>query len=328
MRELVANFPQQLEEAYQIGQSTTLNITPRKFDNVIICGLGGSGIGGKIFSDYLRNQLSIPVIVNNEYDIPAFVSENTLAIVASYSGNTEETLSSINYLFEAKATIACITSGGEVKAIAESKNLPKIEIPGGMPPRACLGYSLVQFFFLFHAYGLITDQALEEIKNCASYLKQNTASIEKEALKVANQIGTKIPVIYCTKRYEGVAIRFRQQINENSKGLAWHHIIPEMNHNELVGWTSKNEDLVNVMFHDDEDLERNKVRMEFTKNVTAPFVSSQIDIHTQGSNLLEKFMYLIHLGDWVSVQIAEQKNIDPVEVNIITQLKNQLSSFE
>lgn len=328
MRELVASFDLQLKKAIEIGENASISPISKNFNNIIICGLGGSGIGGKILQDYLRDKINIPLIVNNEYDIPAFVDKNTLAIVSSYSGNTEETLSALNQLLTKDAHVVCITSGGKLKEIATEKNLSIIEIPGGMPPRACLGYSFVQYFYYFKAFGIISEEIITELKNALSYLKTNTLSIEQEALEIAHKIHTKIPVVYSSKKYEGVAIRFRQQINENSKGLAWHNVIPEMNHNEIVGWTAKNNNLVNIYFYDDEDHPQNIIRMDYTSEVANPLVAELVKIKVKGNSLLEKMMYLIHLGDWISVQIAEQKQIDPVEVDVITRLKEKLSSVE
>ena len=137
----------------------------------------------------------------------------------------------------------------------------------------------------------------------------------------------KIPVIYADANYEGIAVRFRQQINENSKMLCWHHVIPEMNHNELVGWTTKNDDLAVVIFRNDDDYFRTQKRMEVNKTVFEKYTSTIIEIYSKGNSQLEKAMYLLHLGDWVSYLIAEKKGIDVVEVDVITHLKNELAKI-
>jgi glucose/mannose-6-phosphate isomerase len=136
----------------------------------------------------------------------------------------------------------------------------------------------------------------------------------------------KIPVIYCLGATEGVAIRFRQQINENSKMLCWHHVIPEMNHNELVGWTEKNEDLAVCVLRTSFDYERNLKRLDINKTVISRFTSTVFEIMGQGSTPLVQALYLIHLTDWISCYIADLKNIDPVEVKIIDYLKSELGA--
>ena len=135
----------------------------------------------------------------------------------------------------------------------------------------------------------------------------------------------KIPVIYTTTYKEGIAIRFRQQINENSKMLCWHHVFPEMNHNELVGWTEKNENLAIVIFRDKEDYSRNQTRIEISKKIIAKYTPNSIEIYAKGKSETEKAIYLIHLGDWVSFFLAELKGVDSVEVSVINHLKAQLA---
>ncbi len=149
----------------------------------------------------------------------------------------------------------------------------------------------------------------------------------KNDKKVAEILHDKFPIIYAESSFEGVCIRFRQQINENSKKLCWHHVIPEMNHNELVGWTTKNDDLAVVLFRNDNDYFRTQKRMEVNKTVFEKFTSTIIEIHSKGNSQLEKAMYLLHLGDWVSYLLAEKKGIDVTEVDVITYLKDELAKI-
>ena len=140
MEQLIANFPKQLEEAIEIGRATKLNFNGKVFHNVVVSGLGGSGIGGTIAAEVVSEEATTPIIINKDYFLPAFVNENTLVVISSYSGNTEETLNAMRQALEKKATVACISSGGKVIEIAKEKNLQHIIVPGGMPPRSCLGY--------------------------------------------------------------------------------------------------------------------------------------------------------------------------------------------
>ena len=149
MNELVARFPQQLSEAIAIGKGYKFISTGKAdISNVILTGLGGSGIGGSIVQNYVFNKLKVPFIVNKDYFLPAFVSSTSLVIVSSYSGNTEETIAAMKQAIKAKAQIVCITSGGEVQKMAEKRGIDCILLPGGMPPRSCVGYSLVQVLYV------------------------------------------------------------------------------------------------------------------------------------------------------------------------------------
>lgn len=324
MKNLVENFPKQLTEALQIAQGSKLS-PGKNIQNVLITGLGGSGIGGTIAAELANKQSSVPVLVSKDYFIPSFVNENTLVIVSSYSGNTEETLSAMQLAVEKKAQIVCITSGGKVKELAEKHKFDLIVIPGGNPPRSCLGYSLVQVLCVLESKHILSFNYKNQIEEAISLLNNEKEEIKKQAQGFAEKLFKKIPVIYCLGGTEGVAIRFRQQINENSKMLCWHHVIPEMNHNELVGWAEKNENMAVCILRTDFDYERNLRRLEINKEVIAKYTSTLFEIHGKGSTPLVQALYLIHLTDWVSCYIADLKNIDPVEVKIIDFLKSELS---
>lgn len=327
MKTLIEDFGKQLKEAIDIAGSA--NLTPKKnIQNVVISGLGGSGIGGTIMWDLISETCPAPVIINKDYSLPGFVNTNSLVIISSYSGNTEETIQALNEAIEKKAQIICVTSGGKVEEIAKSEKFDIIKIPGGNPPRSCIGYSLVQLIKIFSHYNLAPNSLLNDVKKSIDLLNNETDTIKNLASETANKLHNKIPVIYSLGSSEGVCVRFRQQINENSKMLCWHHVLPEMNHNELVGWATKNENIAVITFKTNYDSERTKKRYEVCKPIFEKYCYTVIDIKAKGNSKTEQFFYLIHLGDWISLFLAELKNIDPVEVNIIDHLKNELSKFK
>ena len=327
MKKLIEDFSMHLKQALEIGNAANLKPASSTIQNVLICGLGGSGIGGTIISQLIGKESQVPIIVNKDYDVPGFINAQTLIILCSYSGNTEETIMMLDKLKDSGGEIACVTSGGELAAIAKERQYNLIEIPGEMPPRAALGYSLPQLFFLLHHYGIIDNLFIQQINSAVDLLDKEEKSIQHEARNLAEVLHNKIPVIYSDAWFEGVAVRFRQQINENSKMLCWHHSIPEMNHNELVGWKKKNEDLAVVILRNSSDFFRTQKRMEINKSVFANYTSNIHEIHSQGTNDLERSLYLIHFGDWVSSYLADIQNIDSVEVNVITHLKGELAKI-
>ena len=209
--------------------------------------------------------------------------------------------------------------------IAAAKGYDHIRIPGGLPPRACLGYSLPQLFFVLHHFGLIGAHYLEQFKAAAVQLDAEEADIVKRAGDATKLLFNKIPVIYSVAGYEGVAVRFRQQINENSKELCWHHVVPEMNHNELVGWKGERDNLAVVILRNEDDYERSQTRIGINKEIMAKCNPTILELHSKGNTRLERSLYTIHLTDWISVLLAELKNIDPVEVKVIDYLKGELS---
>lgn len=327
MKDLVQNFTNQLRESANIAGKAIVSKN-NSFNNVVITGLGGSGIGGVIVSELISDSCPIPVMACSDYFLPEFVNEKTLVIVSSYSGNTEETLSAMQQAIAKKASIACVTSGGKVLEMAKAGQMDFIEIPGGFPPRSCIGYSLVQLIKILVVKGLAPESLLNEVQSSIALLDAENGNIKKEAQEIAQKLHTKIPVLYSLGSCEGVVVRFRQQINENSKMLCWHHRFPEMNHNELVGWATRDENIAVVTMRSSFDYERTVKRYEFCKPIFEANSSAVIDIVAKGKNKLEQVFYLINIGDWISCYLADLKGIDPVEVKVIDRLKAELSKVK
>jgi glucose/mannose-6-phosphate isomerase len=325
MKELILNFPTQLQEALIIGQNYRFIAPAKDFSNVVLTGLGGSGIGGSIVQNYVFDKLSVPFVVNKDYFLPAFVNSRSLVIVSSYSGNTEETISAMQQAVKARATIVCITSGGKIAELAKKKKLDCILLPAGMPPRSCIGYSMVQVLFTLWHSGLIHDDLPKEIRATIKLLKADERDIKSKARAIAKKLYGKLPVIYSSSAFEGVAVRVRQQLNENSKVLAMQNVIPEMNHNELVGWKDKDASKAVIFLKDEGDYERVKTRFQINKQVIRKCTPNIIEINAKGKSYWEKVFYFIHLTDWVSVILADLRKQDATEVNVIDFLKKELS---
>lgn len=324
MKNLVEGFTKQLQEALDIANSAVLT-KKNNIQNIVVTGLGGSGIGGTILSELVQSECPIPIVINKDYFLPEFINSNSLVIISSYSGNTEETLSAMKQAIDKNAQIVCVTSGGEVHAIADRYKFDTIIIPGGHPPRSCIGYSLVQLIKIVQFNGFVKTDLLSQVQATITLLDNEREAIKVESSIIAKKLLNKIPVIYSLGSCEGAAVRFRQQINENSKMLCWHHTLPEMNHNELVGWTEKNDSLAVVTFRTSFDYARTIKRYEICKELFTKYSHSVTDITAKGTSKVEQFFYLINIGDWISCYIADLKNIDAVEVNVITNLKNELA---
>ncbi|MCW3078555.1 MAG: Bifunctional phosphoglucose/phosphomannose isomerase [Bacteroidetes bacterium] len=326
MKELVQNFTAQLKESKEIASKAMISQSAN-IHNILITGLGGSGIGGTLVMELISDTCKVPITINKDYFLPAFVNENTLVIISSYSGNTEETLSAMQQAISKKAQVACVTSGGKVMELAKQHKFDCIEIPGGKPPRSCIGYSLVQLIKVLVAKGFAPQSLLTDLDNTITLLDKENTAIKTESEAIAKKLFNKIPVIYSLGSCEGAAVRFRQQINENSKMLCWHNVFPEMNHNELVGWTTKNDNISVITFHTSFDYARTKKRYEVCKPLFEKYSNSVTDITAKGTSKLEQFFYLINMGDWISCYLADLKGIDPVEVNVIDHLKGELAKF-
>ena len=324
MKEYVAEFTDQLNASLDIASEFEWKNIP-DFDNILICGLGGSGIGGTILSNLIDDHCSVPIVSSKDYSIPGFVGENTLVIACSYSGNTEETLEALNEAVTRQAHIACISSGGALAAAAADRNWPIIELPGGIPPRAALAYSLIQLFKLASVLELTSEDWEEEVRNAIKYLDEHDDQISTTARQLAESMSAKTPVIYSSGWLEGVAVRWQQQINENSKKLAWTNVYPEMNHNELVGWRNENHDLAVVFLTSNFDHDRVVRRMELTESVYVKYTPHIHHCKAEGDSMIEQALYLIHLGDWMTVHMADITGADAIEVDVIDWMKGELA---
>lgn len=327
MKGLIEDFTNHLAKSIEICNNTKLKPSNKKIESVLICGLGGSGIGGTVVSQIVSNDANTPIVINKDYKIPAFVSQNTLIICSSYSGNTEETLEMLAQAEAKGAEIVCVTSGGKLQEIAKAKNYNLITIPSGHPPRAAFGLAFPTLFAFLNHYKVTNVNYFAQFALSITNINNDEKNIITEAKKITEKLYKKIPVIYSDAWFEGVSIRFRQQINENSKMLCWHHVIPEMNHNELVGWTEKNENLAVIIFRNEDDYFRTQKRMEINKTIIGKYTSTIIEAYSKGTSRLERSLYLIHLGDWISYFLAEKNGVDVTEVNVITHLKNELSKL-
>lgn len=326
MKDLIESFPEQLVKGLEIAKNAKLNPAKNTFKNIVITGLGGSGIGGTIVSDLIRSICPYPITINNDYTLPAFVDSESLLIVSSYSGNTEETLSAMKKGLEKGAEVACITSGGAVLELAKVHGLNVIVVPDGFPPRSCLGYSLIQQCRLLSHYGahLLNYESL--VSKSINLIKSEITDIQQKAKELANALHNKTGVLYAEARFEGLITRVRQQLNENSKALCWHHVLPEMNHNELVGWGGGKSEYHVVLFRSSLDHERTAKRMDLAEEI----ISQKTNVTTvwaKGDSQLEMTLYLNSIGDWTSWYLSELNGVDAIEIDVINYLKSQLAKF-
>jgi glucose/mannose-6-phosphate isomerase len=218
-----------------------------------------------------------------------------------------------------------LTSGGILLAKAKELGLDYIQVPNtGQPPRACLGYSFVQQLVILKYFGFAPANCIEQVKKGITSLENAQNLLRKEAQVAAKKMHNKFPVIYTTGRMEPVGLRFRQQLNENAKILCVHHSVPEMNHNELVGWREQSGDFVAMIFRSADNTERNRIRIDTCKEIIGQYAEI-IEFSCLGESLIEQALYGVHYGDWISYEMAVLREIDPVEVKAIDLLKGRLA---
>lgn len=328
MHDLIRDFPDHLTEALAIGRKAVLGKADPAYTNVVVTGLGGSGIGGRIAAQAVADQAICPIEVFSNYYLPAYVGKGSLVIACSYSGNTEETLAAMQQALDRGARVVCITSGGTMLETAKAKGLDHIVIPGGNPPRTMLAYSLTQQFFILKHFGIFNGDFQTSLERVAARLKKDRSAISEAGRHLAGKLHGKRAIIYSEAATEAVSIRFRQQLNENSKELCWHHAIPEMNHNELVGWAGGDAHMSIVIFRHTDDHPRSQMRMEINKEVFARYTPHIEEVWSKGEDRLERQLYLVHLGDWASWHLAELKGVDATEIGVINMLKGKLAEVK
>lgn len=328
MKKLIEGFTQQLTHALRIGQAVDMMRQGTDIRNVLITGMGGSGIGANLVESLTFGRVPIPITVCKGYNIPQFVSPHTLFIACSYSGNTEETLAAIEKAMLKRAHIICITSGGKMLELAKEYNFFYVQIPDNIPSqRASIGYMIVSLLYALYHTNLIGAAFIKETENAVEYLDRGEKAIQSEAEIIAKKLKGKLPFIYCDGRLHAMATRFQQQLNENAKQIAHVNTFPEMNHNELVGWRFPENILSQaqvVYLYSDHDHQRVEKRLEICREIFEKKSSSIIDIVAEGASLLEQYYYLIHLTDWISYFLAKENQVDPDAVEAIDFLKSEL----
>lgn len=328
IKQLIENIPNQIRRAVEIGKNISFTRSQKPIQNIVIAGLGGSGIAGNILENLAYSHLAQPITVCKTYQLPAFVNENTLLIISSFSGNTEETLSALHEGLAKKAKIFCQTSGGEIAQIAQKQALDHVLLPVEAPcPRQHLAYSLVQLFFVLKGYGLWQVDFEQSLQEFLSIIDKENLQILAQAQEIAKYFFQKIPLVYGDNSLLGILTRFQQQINENAKQFCHINIFPEMNHNELVGWGLPASYYQNfAVLYMRTPAEHPQVSRRF--EICRPIFEQKapvLVVYPKGSEAICQTFYYLYLTDWVSWFLSELNQVDAFEINVINFLKNELA---
>ncbi len=325
-RQIILDSVKQLDE--EMIFYNELNLTRRPFDKIIICGMGGSALSGEFFPYFESEEFSplipnVPVLLHRSYDLPPEATQNSLIICSSYSGNTEEPLSSFFKAQEQNLEIAGITCGGQLSELFQKHKIPWVKIPkNSIPPRISLGYQLNGLIKIFMAYGLLMSSAQNEILNISK--KIEPGQLENEAKSKCGKLANKIPVIYSSDNNGLISRIWKIQFNENTKIPAFFNVFPELNHNEMAGWT-KNLGAFSFLFlRDNDDLPQIQKRMELTGEFLkkAGYEVSFVDLNK--GNALEQLFWGLSFGNWLSYYLALYYGIDPTPIEIVEEFKKKL----
>ncbi len=328
--DVIVNSFSQIEYVKSL-EEPKINFSAKETNAVVVCGLGGSAIGGDLFYNFFNSDLNVPYFVNRNYSLPSFVDENSLVVLSSYSGNTEETLSAAAKAKEIGAKIICLTSGGKLKEFAEENGYPYLLLKKGFQPRYALYLNFFTLIKIFQTVGLISEQN-DFFENAISLLREKSEEFKSEnslPFKFAESLVGFIPVIYSVDNVtSAVGLRLKGQFNENSKSHAFHNILPEFNHNEIVGWETFNEKNFRakaIFIYEGTYHSQIKKRIEISSELIKKANAEILTITSEQKSLKLRLLEMVYFGDWVTYFLALLRGKDPSEIDNIYYLKNKLA---
>jgi glucose/mannose-6-phosphate isomerase len=313
------------ENKIDIDSSYTKNI-----NNIVVAGMGGSAISGDLLKPFLLDELQIPLFVNRDYVFPKFSDNKTLVIISSYSGNTEEAISCFKEAVKNDCKVIAVSTGGWIKTFADENNFPCVNLKAGFQPRFALGVSFFTLLKILQSVELIPSQ--DEVVNEITLLWKNKgieySGEENIALKHAEELTGFIPLIYSSANFEAIGYRLKCQFNENSKLHAFNNVIPELNHNEIIGWETFQDKQLNaklITIVDNDCHPQILKRFEITKELAQKSGVDIIVLKSNEENIKVRIMDLIFLGDWITYYVAVLRGFDPSEIDYIRELKQRLA---
>lgn len=337
MLDKVLSIPDQIEETWSGVGDFDLS-RPDKESPLVICGMGGSAIGGLLLRDLISEDSPVALHIESGYTLPSFAGRDTTVVCVSYSGNTEEVLSTFRNALLVGCPLAVVTSGGSLESEAERAGIPVCRVPGGIPPRAAIGHLLTSLLRIASNCGLcqVDDdeigKAVHKARKLARKYSLEAEASENKALQLAKRLYGKIPLIYSgSGLLAGMSYRWKCQFNENSKSMAFSNVFPELGHNEVMGWECPEklrEDLFLIMLRDCEDHHRVQKRMDVTYSILESLAGGAVMIDSEGGQgregRLARLLSVLLLGDFASVYLAVEYGKDPTPIEKIEKIKQDL----
>ena len=335
MYDLTVAFPDQCRQALAVAREVDFGPAVAQAKLAALTGLGGSAAGGDLVRCLFEDQAGVPFLVNRDYELPNFVGVGDVVFATSYSGNTEETLSAYEHAKRLGARLVVVTSGGRLAELARQDGNTLVVIPGGQPPRTALGFMTVPVIAACEAMRFLPEQPHERayalLEECARDWGVDTPFEQNEAKQLAQALHGKLPILYGLGGWQAlVANRWKGQINENSKNMAFANAFPELNHNEILGWVKAGEQGVAswVVVYLESGQETQKIRTR--GRVTEELIRDLAAVHrvrARGESLYERLLSLTYLGDFVSIYLASLNGVDPENIDSINILKAELSKI-
>lgn len=324
LRQVILDFPKQ----FKVGFDAAKNTKPKgKFKALAVSGMGGSALPVDILKVYLsEKEVDLKVFQNRGYKLPAEAYENALNFFNSYSGGTEETLASLEEALKNKLPSVGFSAGGKLINLCQKNSLPYAVLPAGIQPRCATGYFFAAMLQVLINAGIVEDES-EKIVRSAEKIVKNMSELEEQGKKIARRLAEKTPLIYASEKFGKLAMIWKIKLNENAKTPAFWNVFPELNHNEMVGFTLPQAKFHIVNLIDKADHPQNIKRMEITAKLLEGKGIETTFVEIEGSNVFEKIFSTLLIGDWASYHLALKYNQDPTPVQMVEDLKKLLAQL-
>jgi glucose/mannose-6-phosphate isomerase len=334
----VCGLPEQLAAAHETASVVAPEAFPdaSRFRNIVVCGMGGSGIAGDVIAAAFNDEVPLPIVVLKQYRVPAFVGPDTLVFALSYSGDTEETVSMASAAVECGASLVAVAKGGALAQVASQSGGLHLSCPDGFLPRAAIGALVGPLAVALFRMGLAPGahanlvRAQEQLAARRDRCEPSIEGTANPARELARKIGRTVPLIYGGGALGAVAAyRWKCDINENAKAPAFSHAYPELDHNEICGW-GQNGDVTRQLVtlvelrHGFEHPQLGR-RFELTREIIEETVHQVLCVEAEGEGRLAQLLDLMYVGDWVSCYLALENDVDPGPIDAIFALKRRLA---
>jgi len=321
MREVINQSANQFAKGIKLAEGIRVE---GNFKNIIICGIGGSALPPDIITSLVVP--SIPIYVHRDYNLPKEANENSLIIGMSYSGNTEETISAIQEAVEKGLKCIGIATGGKLEEISKENNFPFVKILSGIQPRSATGYLFSALSTVLANCQIIPDLS-KDILETSEKLSKINAELEKKGETLAKKLVDKIPIVYASSNLQAVARIWKIKFNENSKVPAFYNFLPELNHNEMVGYTQVKEtsNFHVLIIKDTDDHERTTKRMNLLAGILKDKKIETDFVETKEGSLMFRMFASLLLGDWTTYYLALNYSIDPTPVVMVEEFKSKMA---
>lgn len=328
MKKQILDFSNQLWDAYKLGSDVV--IENKNINDIVCCGMGGSGISGDLLASYIEmigssdRKNKMPFVYSvKDYSIPRVVGKNSLVFVISYSGNTEEAISCYKDAVRKGASVVILSSGGILERKSKIDNVPFVKLPSGFEPRVALAYTFFPLLKILEKNEIIGGQE-DAVKKLMQNLKKPI--YDETAKQLSKKLEGRIPLIYSSHLFYPVAYRWKTQFNENAKTMAFCNEFSELNHNEINAFTNLTASFHLIILVDEGQFSRIKKRV----NITQDILKKKLPITRlliKGNCALTKIFSSIHLGDLISYYLSLIYKTDPNGVPVVEELKEKMGAY-